>query len=124
MFDYNSRIIHFRLLKMSGTSPYWIANDGYAAKVTTSPPAALDLSFSNDRNLHVSASLSKQPQAYVATHPNIPHGFDIAVVGNCCCCCHNHHLYTTTTMADGVQCRLHAAAAGDRPVAHCRRRPA
>ena len=72
---------------MSGTSLYWIENDGYAATVTTSPPAALDLQFSNDRNLHVIASFSKRPQAYVAnnqnsTHPNIPHGFDIAVVGN------------------------------------------
>ena len=71
---------------MSGTRPYWIANDGYAATVTTSPPAALELSFSNDRNLHVIASLSKRPQAYVAinqnsTHPNVPHRFDIAVVG-------------------------------------------
>ena len=71
---------------MSGTRPYWIASDGYAATVTTSPPAALKLSFSNDRNLHVIASLSKRPQAYVAinqnsTHPNVPHRFDIAVVG-------------------------------------------
>ena len=71
---------------MSGTRPYCIASDGYAATVTTSPPAALDLQFSNNRNLHVIASFSKRPQAYVAnnqnsTHRNIPHGFDIAAVG-------------------------------------------
>ena len=71
---------------MSGTSPYWIASDGYAATVATYPPTAVDLPFSNDLNLHDIASLSKRPQAYVAnnqnsTHPNVPHSFDIAVVG-------------------------------------------
>ena len=71
---------------MSGTRPYCIASDGYAATVTTSPPAALDLQFSNDRNLHVIASLSKRPQDYVAinpnsVHPNVPHSFHIAVAG-------------------------------------------
>ena len=71
---------------MSGTRPYWIASDGYAATVTTSPPGALDLQFSNDHNLHVIASLSKRPQDYVAinpnsVHPNVPHSFHIAVAG-------------------------------------------
>ena len=71
---------------MSDTTPYWIASDGYAATLTPSPPAALDVSFSNNRILHDSASLLERPLAYVAiqpnsAHPNVPHSFVIAVTG-------------------------------------------